>query len=216
LPDRLPQLLRSDARDNRDRVLVAARELFSEQGLGATMREVARRAGVGPATLYRRFPTKPALVEAAFTDQLRLCRSIVEKGHADPDPWIGFCSVIEQITELNGRNQGFVEAFMSAHPEPDTFTVHREKLLRMLSDLAERAKVGGGLRDDFVINDLVLVLLAARGLASIPSPGREVAARRFAALAIDSFRKSSGNSHLPPSARLPLLIGEMAGVTARG
>jgi AcrR family transcriptional regulator len=215
LPDRLPQLLRSDARDNRTRVLEAARELFSERGLDVTMREVARRAGVGPATLYRRFPTKPALVEAAFADQLRLCGTIVEQGHADPDPWHGFCSVIEKITELNGRNQGFVEAFLSAHPEPDTFAVHRESLLRMLSDLAGRAKVRGGLRDDFVINDLVLVLLAARGLASISSPGREVAARRFAALAIDSFRRSSGNRDLPASPRLPLLIGEMAGASRR-
>ena len=63
----LPQMLRADAEDNRERVLEAARELFAERGLDVPLREVARRAGVGPATLYRRFPTKQSLVDAAFT-----------------------------------------------------------------------------------------------------------------------------------------------------
>ncbi|CAM3337706.1 helix-turn-helix domain-containing protein [Kibdelosporangium persicum] len=64
--DRLPHTLRSDARDNRDRILVAARTAFAADGIDVPMREIARRAGVGPATLYRRFPTKEALVTAAF------------------------------------------------------------------------------------------------------------------------------------------------------
>ena len=63
------------------------------------MREIARHAGVGPATLYRRFPTKRALIDEAFADEMRACRRIVVDGHAEPDPWHGFCSVIEGITE---------------------------------------------------------------------------------------------------------------------
>lgn len=197
MTDQLPHMLRSDARDNRDRAVKAARELFAERGIHIPMREIARRAGVGPATLYRRFPTKQLLVDAVFADELRSCRGIVEDGCADPEPWRGFCSVIEQISVLNSRNQGFVDAFMSAHPEPDTFAAHRALLLRMLMDLTRRAKAAGELRHDFVIDDLVLVLLAGRGLSSTPPRGREAAARRFAALAIDAFRESSTNSPLP-------------------
>lgn len=195
-------MLRSDAQDNRDRVLKVARQLFWERGMDVTMREVARRAGVGPATLYRRFPTKQILVDAAFADEMRTCRRIVDDGCADPDPWRGFCSIIERISVLNSRNQGFVDAFMSANPQLDTLAAHRVSLLRTLAQLAQRAKAAGELRHDFVIDDLVLVLLAGRGLSSTPSSDREAAARRFAALAIDAFRQTSANRRLPRSPKL--------------
>ena len=84
--DHLPQTLRSDALDNRERILDAARAVFAAEGLDVPMREIARRAGVGPATLYRRFPTKQALAAEAFTDQMHACHAIVEEGLADPDP----------------------------------------------------------------------------------------------------------------------------------
>lgn len=188
LADRLPHLLRSDAQDNRDRVLDAARSLFSERGLDVPMRVIARRAGVGPATLYRRFPTKQDLINDAFTDELADCRLIVQEGCADSDPWRGFSSVIERLSVLNSRNQGFVNAFMSANPGADTFIRHRDELHRQLAHLAQRAKRSGALRQDFVMDDLVLVLLAARGLSSVLPSAREERARRFAVLAIDAFR----------------------------
>ncbi len=117
MTDRLPHTLRSDALDNRERILDAARALFSADGLDVPMREVARRAGVGPATLYRRFPTKQILIAEAFADQLDECRAIVNEGCADPDPWRGLCLVIEKICELHARDRGFTEAFLSTYPE---------------------------------------------------------------------------------------------------
>ncbi|MGV9796630.1 TetR/AcrR family transcriptional regulator [Mycobacterium sp. NPDC003449] len=195
-------MLRSDAQDNRGRILKVARQLFAERGMDITMREVATRAGVGPATLYRRFPTKQILIDAAFADEMRTCQDIVDNGCADPDPWRGFCSVIERISVLNSRNQGFVDAFMSTNPQIATLAAHRASLLRMLAQLAERAKAAGQLRHDFVIDDLVLVLLAGRGVASTPRSDREAAARRFAALAVDAFRRSGAARELPPSPAL--------------
>lgn len=200
MTDQLPHILRSDAQDNRDRLLEVARALFSERGIDVTMRAIARSAQVGPATLYRRFPTKQLLIDAAFADELKLCREIVEDGCADPDPWRGLCSVIEGISVLNGRNQGFVDAFMSANAAVDTIAAHRAALLRMLTELSERAKSTGRLRKDFVVGDLVLVFMAGRGLSSTTS-GREAAARRFAALAIDAFRASGPNGDLPLAPR---------------
>lgn len=193
----VPQSLRSDARENRDRVLDAARILFSERGIDVTMRAIARRAGVGPATLYRRFPTKQDLVDEAFAHELQACRAIVEDGCADDDPWRGFCSVIERISVLNASNQGFVDAFMADRPDAVAFRVHRESLLKSLAGLARRAKATGGLRRDFVIDDLVLVLMAGRGLSSTRPADRVVAARRFAALAVEAFRASDTNGRLP-------------------
>jgi AcrR family transcriptional regulator len=188
MPEQLTQMLRTDARDNRDRILEASRELFSERGIDVTMRDIARAAGVGPATLYRRFPTKQLLVDAAFADELRTCSGIVERGAADPDPWRGFCYVIEQIGVLNARNHGFVDAFTRANPQVDSFAAHRSSLLHVLAGLAQRAQASGGLRPDFVMDDLVLILLAGRGLAGVRAERREAAASRFAALAIDALR----------------------------
>jgi AcrR family transcriptional regulator len=181
-------MLRADAQDNRDRIIAAARTLFSERGLDVGMREIARRAAVGPATLYRRFATRQALIDEAFDAELRSCRQIVEDGCAHPDAWRGFISVVERLTALNVRNRGFVDAFMSTDPAAAAFSEHRRELLVMLDRLAKRAQQQGGLRADFVIEDLVLVLHAGRGLASILPVTRDAAARRFAALALDAFR----------------------------
>ncbi|WP_127507219.1 TetR/AcrR family transcriptional regulator [Actinoplanes solisilvae] len=202
----LPQKLRSDARDNRDRVLEAARSLFSEQGLGVPMREIARRARVGPATLYRRFPTKQALIDEAFADELRACSSIVRDGCADPDPWRGLRSIVSEVTELNAGNQGFVDAFTTAHPDAVDFAAHRAGMLRSLAGLFRRAKEAGELREDVVLEDLLLMLRAGRGLPA-------EAARRFGALALEAFRAGPAGSPLPPPARFPELV--RAGWTPR-
>src|SRR5437764_6527111 len=120
-------MLRSDARDNRDRILDAARAVFATEGLNAPMREIARQAGVGPATLYRRFPTKELLVTEAFRDQMRACYAIVEEGLADPDPWHGFALVVEKLCELHARDQGFTAAFTSAFPHAMDFAEDRSR-----------------------------------------------------------------------------------------
>ncbi len=197
LPHGADSPLRSDARENRDRVLAAARELFAAAGLEVTMREVARHAGVGPATLYRRFPTKQDLAIAAFMDELRECRSIVADAAADPDPWRAFCGIVERISVLNAQNQGFTDAFLSTYPSAVDFRAHRLVMVRGVTAIARRAQEAGVLRADFTVDDFVLVLLAGRGLSNAPSPERMRAARRFAALVIDGFRAAESNSPLP-------------------
>ncbi|MEV1330365.1 helix-turn-helix domain-containing protein [Micromonospora costi] len=186
--DHLPQKLRSDALDNRERILDAARAVFAARGLDVPMREIARRAGVGPATLYRHFPTKQALAAEAFTEQIHACHAIAEEGLADPDPWHGFCHVIEKLCELQARNRGFITAFTTAFPHAIDLTAGRERALHSLAELARRAKDTGALRPDFVLDDLILVLVANSGLHVTPTNARIAASRRFAELAIRAFR----------------------------
>ena len=198
----LPQVLRSDAEENRHRILESARQLFSESGLDVTMRQIARRAEVGPATLYRRFPSKQDLVLEAFKSELAACRAIVREGVANTDPWQGFCSVVERITVLNVRNQGFTDAFLSVHASAADFASHRVDMLSEVATIIRRAQAVGALRQDFVVDDFVLILLAGRGLGRAPLEVRTVAAHRFAALAIDGLRASRSTGQLPPPARL--------------
>lgn len=198
----LTQELRSDAKENRDRVIATARELFATDGLDVTMRQIARHAGVGPATLYRRFPTKADLVRAAFVNELDACRSIVVDGLADTDPWRGFCSIIERVLVINARNQGFTDAFVSAYPDAVDFRAQREEAVRAIVAVARRAIEVGALRADFVLDDFLIVLLAARGLSRTTEAERLRAARRYAALVIDGLRASDRHGPLPPSPRL--------------
>lgn len=190
MPGRLSQTVRSDARYNREHILDAAREVFAADGLNAPMREVARRAGVGPATLYRHFPTKEILATEAFAYQMRTCETIVDDGLANPDPWQGFCSVIERICELHARDRGFTAAFTSAFPHAVDFTERRERTLKSVAKLARKAKRSGHLRQDFVLDDLILVLMANSGIHASSPATRAAASRRFAELVIRAFRTS--------------------------
>lgn len=202
MPATLPQDLRSDAKENRDRVIAAARELFGTDGLEVTMRQIARRAGVGPATLYRRFPTKADLVRAAFVNELEACHSIVDDALAYTDPWRGFCSIIERVLVLNARNQGFTDAFLSAYPDAVDFRAQREDAVRGIVAVARRAIEVGALRADFVLDDFLIVLLAARGLSRTTEAERTRTARRYAALVIDGLRASDRHGPLPSAPRL--------------
>jgi AcrR family transcriptional regulator len=195
---RLPHNLRSDAQDNRERILDVARAAFAADGMNVPMREIARRAGVGPATLYRHFPTKQLLATEAFTEQLHACRGIVDEGLADPDPWHGFCLVIEKVCELHARHRGFAAAFKSAFPDALDVTAGRDYALNSVATLARRAKDAGRLRPDFVLDDLIIVLMANDGIHAISPAARVAASRRFAALAIQAFQASPAAA--PPSA----------------
>lgn len=187
MTDRLPHPLRSDALDNRRRILDAARAVFAADGLNVPMRKIARQAGVGPATLYRRFPTKEMLVTEAFTDQMFACHAIIDEGLADPDPWHGFCLVIEKICDLHARDRGFTAAFVSTFPKAIDLAALREQALTAIATLASRAKEAGHLRRDFVLDDLILILMANSGIHA-SSPAAQIAAsRRFATLAIQAF-----------------------------
>lgn len=188
MTERLPRKLRADAEDNRERILAAARTLFAQAGLTVPMRDIAREAGVGPATLYRRFPTKQDLATAAFAEQERACRQIVEDGLAADDPWEGFCLVIERICELHVHNRGFTDAFLATYPDAVDSSASRELTVKSVGILARRAKARGQLRRDFQLADLVIMLTAHRGLHASSPAARLAASRRFAALTVQAFQ----------------------------
>jgi AcrR family transcriptional regulator len=173
--------LRSDAQDNRDRILSVARETFAAQGLDVSMREIARRAGVGPATLYRRFPTKEALVVEVFSEQMRACADAVSTGLAHPDAWEGFRRTVEEVCVVHVLNRGFAAAFASTFPGAIDFTAVRDTAVRRLAELVRRAKATGRLRADFTVDDLVLLLMGSGGVR-MATPA---AARRFATLFLE-------------------------------
>ncbi|MGI5503348.1 TetR/AcrR family transcriptional regulator [Lentzea sp. CA-135723] len=173
--------LRSDAQDNRDRIMAVAREAFATEGLDVPMREIARRAEVGPATLYRRFPTKEALVVEAFSEQMAACSVAVDEGLAHPDPWEGFRHTVQEVCRLHVLDRGFSAAFTTAYPRAIDFASLREQAFRSLAELIRRAKATGRLRADFSVDDVVLLLMASGGVRN----GTPAIARRLATLFLD-------------------------------
>ena len=198
MTDGLPRTMRADAIENRERILAEACSAFAVDGLDVPMREIARRAGVGPATLYRHFPTKEDLATEAFTDEIGACLAIVDEGLADPDPWHGFCLVVEKICALHACNRGFTAAFVSTFPDAIDFSAVREHALQSIDELARRAKDAGHLRHDFVRDDMVLVLMANNGIVASSPDARMAASRRFAALAVQGFHVSPSPVPLTP------------------
>ncbi|MEU6040262.1 helix-turn-helix domain-containing protein [Actinomadura sp. NPDC047616] len=198
------QKLRSDARDNRERILDVARAAFAAEGLDVPMREIARRAQVGVATVYRRFPTKEALLTAAFAEQMATCVAVVEEGLAAADPWQGFCQVIEGLMAAHALDRSLARALASQYPQVFHFAQSRDRALRGLAELVQRAKDAGGLRTDVGVEDIVLALMANEGLRAASRETRVAASRRFAALMIQSFRADPVPAPLPPAVRLPL------------
>jgi len=182
---------RTDAVQNRRRILAAARSLLSTRSLDVTMRDVARAAAVGPATLYRHFPTKRDLIEAVFAENVQECERIVEEGRADPDPVRGFTCAVTGLVVHNLAHRGFVEAYIATSPEQDWFAAHRRVLLSRLMEIVRRAQEIGALRGDLTSSDLALLLLAVRGLSALPPDMRDGAARRYAELSLDALRGSS-------------------------
>ncbi|MFJ4838080.1 TetR/AcrR family transcriptional regulator [Streptomyces sp. NPDC088746] len=195
--------LRADARENRERILRAAREAFAAQGIDVPVAAVARRAGVGVATLYRRFPTRDALVTEAFAEELTHCVSVLDEGLADPDPWRGFCTVIEQVCLMQAVDRGFTQAFLTEFPGQAGFAFERTRAEERLALLVQRAKDAGGLRRDFDPSDITLLLLANCGVAVGSGEEAAAASRRLAAYLLHAFR-ADGATPLPPPASLGL------------
>src|SRR5438552_17829120 len=94
MPDRP---LRADARRNRERVLRAARDAFAESGYGVPLDDIAARAGVGPGTVYRHFPTKEALFQAVITARVTDLVAAARQRTADPDPGAAFFAFLAHL-----------------------------------------------------------------------------------------------------------------------
>ncbi|KIF66724.1 TetR family transcriptional regulator [Streptomyces sp. AcH 505] len=211
-PSQEPAALRADARHNRERILKAARETYAADGIDAPITTIARRAGVGVATLYRRFPTRASLVTEAFTEQLAHCVAVLDEALADPDPWRGFCSVVEKVCLMQAADRGFTDAFLTQFPDETAFDQQRSHAERGLAELVRRAKDAGQLRADFDHTDVTLVLLANGGVIARSRQGSPAATRRLVGYLLQSFR-ADGARPLPPPA--PLDLDQIYGPVSR-
>jgi AcrR family transcriptional regulator len=193
---------------NQECILAAARAAFAEGGASVALEEIARRAGVGIATLYRRYPTGQDLVSAAFEPKLRTYAAAAEDAVAEDDAWQGFTGFVKAICAMQAADAGFADVVALTCPVNPQLDERHRAATANLDKVVERAKAERKLRADFVIEDLVLVLLLIAN-AGVGTATRHFAPRagpRFATLMLDAFRME-GASPLPsPVSRAPLTL----------
>ncbi len=206
-----PRGLRADAERNRERILEAAREVFAEQGLQASTNEVARRAGVGVATLFRRFPSRDDLVGAVFADKMRAYVDAVDTALAEVDAWQGFCGYIERMCEMQAEDRGFADVLILTFPTAKALEADRNRAFDGLGELIARAKATGRLREDFVHQDVPLILMANAGVVTATRNAAPDAWRRIVGYLVQSFAAEAARPLPPPPARTQViraLMGE--------
>jgi AcrR family transcriptional regulator len=184
-------LLRADAARNRQAIVDAARAVFAERGLDASLDEIARRAETGNATLYRRFPTRSDLVAAVFADRMTEHCDAVETALADPDPWEGFAGYVRAAAAMQTRDRGIADLVtmeLKTAPEIDKL---RTEAFDGLVRLVERAQAAGALRADFTTQDVVLLLMANAGLVERGHGVAEAASARLVHVLLDGLRAAA-------------------------
>jgi AcrR family transcriptional regulator len=187
--------LRADAVRNREAIVGAARDLFNCRGLDVPLDEVARRAGVGNATLYRRFPTRADLVEAAFVDRMTEYADASEIALADPDPWSGFSAYVTRVLELQAADRGLADLLVSFAGCPGgELEQQRARGFRSVEALIRRAQEAGHLRADFHHTDMVVILMANAGLVQRTMDDAPATWRRLATFLLDGLRAEAAHT----------------------
>jgi AcrR family transcriptional regulator len=194
----VPNPLRSDARRNRAKILAVASELFAEDGADLSIDELARRAGVGHATVFRRFPNKEELVLAMFEDRLADVAEAVEAAAANEDPWEGLVAAMTYIAERQARDRGLMEAVGCDVFGSPRLRAARMRVMEPMDGLLRRAQEAGRVRDDLQPIDVFFLITAAGHVSpchfDIPDLWR-----RYLGVILDGMRPE-GASELSPDA----------------
>ncbi len=158
--------LRADAQRNLDALLGAAAECFAEQGVDASVDEIARRAGVGHGTVFRRFPTKDALLAAVLEARMAELAAATEAACDEPDARAAFDGFVRSMAEAYARNRSLVEAMKrcEAAPSKDVFVSAVERLVA-------RAQDAGVLRRDVGAEDVLALIPTASAYPEIVLDG---------------------------------------------
>ena len=201
-----PRPLRRDAQRNRDAIVAAARQLFCDHGLETPLEQIARQAGVGIATLYRRFPNRAALLDAVLTDNLHAHIDAAEQALTAGDPWEGFAAYLEASCRLQAADRGLNDVMGMRFPRATATEAAKARLFEVVGQLVDRAQQSGQLRADLTLEDLAFLNWAnARILPAVRAAGAPDAWRRHLGVWLDGLRAERAH----PLAQPPLSVRQV-------
>ncbi|MBO0676145.1 TetR/AcrR family transcriptional regulator [Mycolicibacterium sp. S2-37] len=186
--------LRADAVRNAERILVAASEVYAELGADAPMEAIARRAGVGERTLYRRFPTKADLTRAVLDHSIaQHLTPVIERALGRRNPLRGLTELVEGAVALGAREHHVLAAARKA----DSLAGISTQLDDALEELTARARQAGLIRAGVVGDDLRRIVVMLNSVLWTMDPASD-GWRRYAALMLDAIATSPQTRRLPP------------------
>jgi AcrR family transcriptional regulator len=198
-PELADRPLRKDAERNRQRILAAAGELFAEHGLGVTLDDIARHAGVGVGTVYRRFADKELLIDALFEQRIERMCEVAEAALAHPDAWAGFVYLLERGSELQASDRGLKELLSCSAHGGDCVVEVRTRLRLLVTAIFDRAKTAGVVRADAAPFDAPLLFMM---LGSVMDRSRDIEPelwRRYLAVMLDGLRPGAASPLATPA-----------------
>ena len=191
--DRKP---RADALRNRERVLEAAKAVFSAGGSDASLEAVARHAGVGIGTLYRHFPTREALYEAVYRREVEQLGELAEQLKSEAAPVEALRKWLRANVEFVATKKGMAAALALAAQPPSALTAFSyERLTKAIGALLERAVAAGELRGDVGPEDLLRALVGMCLLHD--QAGWQASVVRMLDVLVDGLRVQSDNGKPP-------------------
>jgi AcrR family transcriptional regulator len=197
------RVLRRDAAENQQRIIEAARVVFAEQGVDVALAEVAKEAGVGLATLSRRFD-RFRLVEAVILDSVAEHLRFLEQALELP-PWEGLTGYLRALCERQLADRNICHSITLELPTSPEIAQIRAVIQKDQQTLIRRAQRSGELRKDVVPQDLVLILEAMNGVISSTKEAAPDSWKRMFILMTDSLRPAAVTSALPK----PPTFGQM-------
>jgi AcrR family transcriptional regulator len=205
--------LRADARRNREQIIAAAREVFLEQGIHASLEEIARRAGVGIATLYRRFPDRHALVRQVALGNLALIGEELDRATAEhPDAWGALAQLLRRLVELR---VGVFMPMLASNLEEDLrgeggeLKASRDRLVERMEQLIHAAQQEGRLRQGIGPIDLLSsIIKLSRPLPVISAELNELLTNRQLELFLGGLHATALDAS-EPLRRQPLTLDEL-------
>jgi AcrR family transcriptional regulator len=176
-------LRRRDAEANRRRILAAAGEAFGSEGLGVSMVEIARRAGVGNATIHRHYASKQQLLDELFEEWFARRRAAAEQALEDPDVWRGLVRFLDDALADSAAHRAAGDLYALR-------TKGRERLRTVLDRLLERARADGAVRADMTTQDLIALVLGVGRTIEITGDVAPDQWRRHLAIVLAGMRPS--------------------------
>lgn len=183
---------RADARRNYERLVVAARKVFSEQGAGAPMEAIAREAGVGVGTLYRHFPKRIDVVEAVYRSEVDELVTAAEKAVANLGPWPATEAFLQAFVRYTQGKRTLLSELREAFDKrPDLRLRSRERIDHAMDLVISRAQQAGAVRTDIEGAD-VTALVAPMCTNNALTPEQS---ERLLALVLDGLRSPTASEH---------------------
>ncbi|WP_127353790.1 TetR/AcrR family transcriptional regulator [Actinacidiphila soli] len=202
---------RRDARRNRELLVEAAREAFAGQGLDAPLDMIARRAGVGNATLYRHFPSRAALVDEVFRDSLAETTAAGERARTAEDGWSGLLAYVETVFEGLATNRGTNDLMTTRLEGVGSLEAVHAHNRETVDLLLRRGREQGTIRSDLSTEDVLFALAAlGRAVPALTATATD-AWRRPLALLLDGLRASPAAARLPEPPLTPAQLGQVLG-----